>query len=77
MQVDGGPQGFFTGTNSETGGEIWGYMDWREDVWEMHVVFTRDIQQDYLIVCFQNIKAKKVCKCIQFTCQSLIDSPIW
>ena len=50
LHFSGGPHGFFTGTNSETGGEIWGYMDWREDVWEMHVVFTRDIQQDYLVI---------------------------
>jgi hypothetical protein len=49
LEFSGGPEGYFLGTNSETGKEIWGYMDWREKEWEMHIVFTRDIQQDYLV----------------------------
>lgn len=50
LSFTGGPTGTFLGTNSETGKTILGYMDWREDVWEMHVVFTEDIQQDYLVL---------------------------
>jgi hypothetical protein len=36
--------------NPDTSEEIYGYMDWREKEWEMHVVFTRDIEQDYLVI---------------------------
>ena len=50
LEFSGGPEGTFMGTNSETGKPIYGHMDWREDVWEMHVVFTEDIQQDYLVL---------------------------
>lgn len=49
LTFSGGPEGYFLGTNPDTGEEIWGYMDWREKEWEMHAVFTRDIQQDYLV----------------------------
>lgn len=50
LSFSGGPQGYFLGTNSETGKEIWGYMDWREKEFEMHIVFTRDIAQDYVVI---------------------------
>ncbi|MCI0519603.1 MAG: hypothetical protein L0Z70_05030 [Chloroflexi bacterium] len=50
LNFSGGPEGYFLGTNSETGEEIWGYMDWREKEWEMHIVFTRDIKQDYVVI---------------------------
>jgi hypothetical protein len=50
LEFNGGPQGTFLGTNSETGKMILGHMDWREKEWEMHAVFTEDIQQDYLVI---------------------------
>lgn len=49
LQFSGGPEGTFIGVNSETGKNIFGHMEWREKEWEMHVVFTEDIQQDYLV----------------------------
>ena len=49
LTFSGGPEGSFIGTNPDTGQEVLGHMDWREKEWEMHVVFTRDIQQDYLV----------------------------
>jgi hypothetical protein len=50
----GGPQGNFGGDNPDTGGDIFGYMDWREKEWEMHVCFYYDVDksgclQDYLV----------------------------
>lgn len=50
LTFSGGPEGQFVGTNSETGNPIYGHMEWREAQWEMHVVFTEDIQQDYLVL---------------------------
>jgi hypothetical protein len=50
LTFSGGPEGTFIGTNSETGKPIYGHMEWREKEWEMHVVFTQDIQQDYLVI---------------------------
>jgi hypothetical protein len=50
LEFNGGPTGNFLGTNLETGQEIYGYMEWRENEWEMHAVFTRDIKQDYLVL---------------------------
>jgi hypothetical protein len=50
LTFSGGPEGTFIGTNSETGKPIYGHMDWREKEWEMHVVFTEDIKQDYLVI---------------------------
>lgn len=50
LTFSGGPEGTFLGTNSETGKTILGHMEWREREWEMHVVFTEDIQQDYLVI---------------------------
>jgi hypothetical protein len=50
LKFTGGTTGTFTGTNANTGNALVGYMDWREDVREMHVVFTEDIQQDYLVI---------------------------
>ena len=47
---EGGPQGHFWGTNSETGKPLNGYLEWREDAWEMHAVFYEDIKQDYLVL---------------------------
>ena len=49
LVFEGGPQGHFWGTNSETGKPINGYLEWREKEWEMHAVFYEDIQQDYLV----------------------------
>lgn len=54
MSFSGGPEGTFIGTNLETGKEIYGYMDWREREWEMHVCFYHDVMkrscvQDFLI----------------------------
>jgi hypothetical protein len=50
LVFEGGPQGHFWGTNSETGKPINGYLEWREKEWEMHAVFYEDIQQDYLVL---------------------------
>ncbi|MBN1667810.1 MAG: hypothetical protein JW862_12005 [Anaerolineales bacterium] len=50
LEFTGGPTGIFMGVNSVTGEQIEGSMVWREDVQEMHVVFTRGIQQDYLVL---------------------------
>jgi hypothetical protein len=50
LDFTGGPQGNFEGINPDTGKKIIGNMDWREKEWEMHVVFTEDIQQDYLVL---------------------------
>ena len=50
LSFSGGPKGTFFGTNSETGKEIYGHMEWREKEWEMHAVFTEDIKQDYLVI---------------------------
>jgi hypothetical protein len=50
LNFTGGPQGYFSGTNPDTGEDILGQMEWREEAWEMHAVFTRDIQQDYLVL---------------------------
>lgn len=50
LTFSGGPEGTFIGTNSETGKPIYGHMEWREKEWEMHVVFTEDIKQDYLVI---------------------------
>jgi len=50
LKFSGGPEGTFIGTNSETGKAIYGHMEWREKEWEMHVVFTEDIKQDYLVL---------------------------
>jgi len=50
LVFEGGPQGHFWGTNSETGQPINGYLEWREKEWEMHAVFYEDIQQDYLVL---------------------------
>lgn len=43
----GGEDGEFHGTNSETGQEIYGRIEWIEAV--PHVIFTQGIKQDYLI----------------------------
>ncbi len=50
LVFEGGPKGHFWGTNSETNKPLNGYMDWREKVSEMHVVFYEDIKQDYLVL---------------------------
>ncbi len=50
LVFEGGPRGHFWGTNSETGKPINGYLEWREDAWEMHAVFYEDIKQDYLVL---------------------------
>ena len=50
LAFSGGPDGTFIGTNSETGKAIYGHLEWREKEWEMHAVFTEDIQQDYLVL---------------------------
>jgi hypothetical protein len=55
MTFSGGPEGTFLGTNLETGKEIYGYMDWREKEWEMHVCFYYDVMQrgclqDFLVI---------------------------
>ncbi len=50
LVFEGGPQGHFWGTNSETGKPINGYLEWREKEWEMHAIFYEDIQQDYLVL---------------------------
>ncbi|MFZ6029208.1 MAG: hypothetical protein ACOYYS_15965 [Chloroflexota bacterium] len=50
LSFNGGPEGGFWGTNPDTGQEILGHMDWRENEWEMHVVFDHGIQQDYLVL---------------------------
>jgi hypothetical protein len=50
LEFSGGPEGTFIGTNYETGKPIYGHMEWREKEWEMHVVFTEDIKQDYLVL---------------------------
>lgn len=50
LEFSGGPEGNFAGANSETGKMILGHMEWREKEWEMHAVFTEDIQQDYLVI---------------------------
>jgi len=49
LEFNGGPQGHFFGAHPETGADIFGHMDWREKEWEMHVVFDKGIQQDYLV----------------------------
>lgn len=50
LTFTGGPEGYFSGKNPDTGEDIIGHMEWREKEWEMHAVFTRDIQQDYLVL---------------------------
>ena len=50
LAFSGGPEGAFVGTNPDTGNAIYGHMEWREKEWEMHVVFTEDIKQDYLVL---------------------------
>ena len=50
LSFSGGPTGTFIGTNPDTGKPVYGHMDWREKEWEMHVVFTEDIKQDYLVI---------------------------
>jgi hypothetical protein len=55
MTFAGGPEGNFVGTNLETGKDIFGYMDWREKEWEMHVCFYYDVTktgclQDFLVI---------------------------
>ena len=54
LTFSGGPQGNFGGANPDTGGDIFGYMDWREKEWEMHVCLYYDVDksgcvQDYLV----------------------------
>jgi len=54
LSFSGGPEGTFIGTNLETGKDIFGYMDWREKEWEMHVCFYYDVGkakcvQDFLV----------------------------
>lgn len=51
----GGPEGNYVGTNLETGKDIFGFMDWREKEWEMHVCFYHDISKagcvmDFLVL---------------------------
>jgi len=44
--------GHFYGTNSETGKNIIGYLKWEDNERQMgavHVIFTEDIKQDYLV----------------------------
>ena len=50
LKFSGGPGGAFTGINSDTGKEIEGYLEYRKDVKEWHVVFNKGIQQDYLVL---------------------------
>jgi hypothetical protein len=55
LTFSGGPQGNFGGPNPDTGGDIFGYMNWREKEWEMHVCFYYDVDnsgclQDYLVL---------------------------
>ena len=50
LTYTGGTAGYFSGTNPDTGEEIWGFLEWREEQFEMHAVFTRDIQQDYKVI---------------------------
>jgi hypothetical protein len=55
MEFTGGTDGKFSGTNLETGKEIYGYMDWRDKEWEMHACFYYDIMkfactQDFLVL---------------------------
>ena len=55
LSFGGGPQGNFVGANPDTGGDIFGYMEWREKEWEMHVCLYYDVDksgcvQDYLVI---------------------------
>jgi hypothetical protein len=50
LSFQGGPAGYFTGTDPETGERVSGHMDWREKEWEMHIVFNAGIQQNYLVI---------------------------
>jgi len=53
LEFLGVPVGDFYGTNSETGKDIRGYLKWEDDQWKMgavHVIFTEDIKQDYLVL---------------------------
>lgn len=48
-----GPQGSFMGTNPDTGKQIFGHMkynDQEREMGELHVIFTEDIKQDYLVM---------------------------
>jgi hypothetical protein len=50
LVFSGGTEGKFIGTNSETGKDIFGHLEWDEKLREMHAIFTEDIKQDYLVI---------------------------
>ncbi|MBN1666441.1 MAG: hypothetical protein JW862_05115 [Anaerolineales bacterium] len=39
------PQSSYDGTNLETGKKTFGYLDWREKEWDMHLCLCYDIQE--------------------------------
>jgi hypothetical protein len=50
LTFTGGPEGRFIGTNSETGKDLFGHLEWNENTREMYAIFTEDIQQTYLVL---------------------------
>ena len=53
LTFNGVSDGHFYGTNSETGKNIVGYLKWEDNERQMgavHVIFTEDIKQDYLVL---------------------------
>ena len=53
LTFDGGRRGLFSGTNSVTGAQITGHLEWENDKFDIgavHVIFTEGIQQDYIVL---------------------------
>ncbi len=53
LTFNGVTDGHFYGTNSETGNQIIGFLKWEDNERQMgavHVIFTEDIQQDYVVL---------------------------